>query len=54
MRYSKAVWPSPFNADPGFVFGCRGVLVNYTSGYGSDTMYVRLEDKNETSTCPGK
>jgi BNR repeat-like domain len=49
IRYSTASWPSPFNIDPGFTVGCRGLVVNYAAGYGAEGIYIRREDVS--STC---
>ena len=42
-RYTNASWKSPFNIDPGFTGGCRGAIVNFTSGFGEDAIYVHRE-----------
>ena len=51
-RFSDVGWPSPFNIDPGFVYGCKGLVANYTSGYGSDKVYVQV-DAAATGTPTG-
>jgi hypothetical protein len=53
MRFSLLEWRSPFNIDPGFVLGCRGLMVNYTSGYGEDSVYVQRDDGPSTG-CAAK
>jgi hypothetical protein len=46
-RYSKASWKSPFNIDPGFTEGCKGAIANFTSGFGTDAIYVHRENTGE-------
>jgi hypothetical protein len=43
-RYSTAAWKSPFNVDPGFTEDCKGMMVNFTSGFGSDEIYARRDE----------
>lgn len=46
-RYSDARWKSPFNVDPGFTEDCKGMIANFTSGFGSDDIYIRREESGQ-------
>jgi BNR repeat-like domain len=50
IRYSNASWKSPFNVDPGFTEGCKGAIVNFTSGYGTDAVLVHREVAEQICT----
>ena len=43
VRYSRSSWKSTFNVDPGFAYGCRGMIVNFISGYGEDAIFLNRE-----------
>jgi hypothetical protein len=51
-RYSTGKWSSPFNIDPGFTEGCKGTIINFTSGFGSESVFVGREGK--APVCPKK